>query len=97
MGKATFVIASEAKQSIILLGKDWIASSLSLLAMTIFMRYLSHGWDPSRGVWTMPLKLFELVGTDEQRPFSPFCWRTRMPLAPKGLSAESIPWCFTGW
>ncbi len=43
----------------------------------------------------MALKLFELVGTDEQRPFSPFCWRTRMALAHKGLSAESIPWCFT--
>src|SRR6202140_4330987 len=43
----------------------------------------------------MPLKLFELVGTDEERPFSPFCWRTRMALAHKGLSAESIPWCFT--
>src|SRR5258706_11517023 len=43
----------------------------------------------------MPLKLFELVGTNEERPFSPFCWRTRMALAHKGLSAESIPWCFT--
>jgi glutathione S-transferase len=43
----------------------------------------------------MALKLFELVGTDEARPFSPFCWRTRMALAHKGLSAESIPWCFT--
>jgi glutathione S-transferase len=43
----------------------------------------------------MSLKLFELVGTDEQRPFSPFCWRTRMALAHKGLSAQSIPWCFT--
>ncbi|MGA7803018.1 glutathione S-transferase family protein [Bradyrhizobium sp.] len=43
----------------------------------------------------MPLKLFELVGTDETRPFSPFCWRTRMALAHKGLSADSIPWCFT--
>jgi glutathione S-transferase len=43
----------------------------------------------------MTLKLFELVGTDEARPFSPFCWRTRMALAHKGLSAESIPWCFT--
>src|SRR6202165_718223 len=42
----------------------------------------------------MSLKLFELVGTDEQRPFSPFCWRTRMALAHKGLSAQSIPWCF---
>jgi glutathione S-transferase len=43
----------------------------------------------------MTLKLFELVGTDVGRPFSPFCWRTRMALAHKGLSAESIPWCFT--
>jgi glutathione S-transferase len=43
----------------------------------------------------MTLKLFELVGTDEARPFSPFCWRTRMALAHKGLSAETIPWCFT--
>ena len=43
----------------------------------------------------MSLKLFELVGTDQGRPFSPFCWRTRMALAHKGLSAETIPWCFT--
>ena len=43
----------------------------------------------------MSLKLFELVGTDATRPFSPFCWRTRMALAHKGLSAETIPWCFT--
>jgi glutathione S-transferase len=46
---------------------------------------------PSR----MTLKLFELVGIDETRPFSPFCWRTRMALAHKGLDAESIPWRFT--
>lgn len=43
----------------------------------------------------MTLKLFELVGTDAARPFSPFCWRTRMALAHKGLTAQSIPWCFT--
>jgi glutathione S-transferase len=43
----------------------------------------------------MTLKLFELVGTDEARPFSPFCWRTRMALAHKGLLAETIPWCLT--
>jgi glutathione S-transferase len=43
----------------------------------------------------MALKLFELVGTDETRPFSPYCWRTRMALAHKGLGAESIPWRFT--
>ena len=43
----------------------------------------------------MTLRLFELVGTDAARPFSPFCWRTRMALAHKGLSAKSIPWRFT--
>ncbi len=43
----------------------------------------------------MSLKLFELVGTDETRPFSPYCWRIRMALAHKGLAAESIPWRFT--
>jgi glutathione S-transferase len=43
----------------------------------------------------MSLRLYELVGTDAERPFSPFCWRTRMALAHKGLSAQSIPWCFT--
>jgi glutathione S-transferase len=44
---------------------------------------------------SMSLKLYELVGADAGRPFSPFCWRTRMALAHKGLSAETIPWCFT--
>jgi len=43
----------------------------------------------------MNLRLFELVGTDAARPFSPFCWRTRMALAHKGLPAKSIPWRFT--
>lgn len=43
----------------------------------------------------MSLKLFELVGTDAARPFSPYCWRTRLALAHKGLSAETLPWRFT--
>jgi len=43
----------------------------------------------------MTLKLYELVGVDAARPFSPFCWRTRMALAHKGLAVESIPWRFT--
>lgn len=43
----------------------------------------------------MTLKLFELVGTDPARPFSPFCWRTRMALAHKGLTAETVTWRFT--
>jgi glutathione S-transferase len=41
------------------------------------------------------LQLYELVGTDAARPFSPYCWRTRMALAHKGLEANSIPWRFT--
>ncbi|MGJ4937447.1 glutathione S-transferase family protein [Bradyrhizobium sp. HKCCYLRH3083] len=43
----------------------------------------------------MAVKLYELVGTDAGRPFSPYCWRTRMALAHKGLSADTIPWRFT--
>jgi glutathione S-transferase len=43
----------------------------------------------------MSLKLFELVGTDAARPFSPYCWRTRLALAHKGLEADCIPWRFT--
>ena len=43
----------------------------------------------------MALQLFELVGTDDDRPFSPFCWRTRMALAHKGLEVTSTPWRFT--
>lgn len=43
----------------------------------------------------MTLQLFELVGIEDDRPFSPYCWRTRMALAHKGLEATSIPWRFT--
>jgi len=43
----------------------------------------------------MSRKLFELVGTDATRPFSPFCWRTRMALAHKELDTASIPWRFS--
>jgi len=55
----------------------------------------ARGMTGSLGNRFMPLKLFELVGSDETRPFSPFCWRTRMALAHKGLSPQSIPWRFT--
>jgi glutathione S-transferase len=43
----------------------------------------------------MSLQLYELVGTDAERPFSPYCWRTRMALAHKRLDHASIPWRFT--
>jgi len=43
----------------------------------------------------MARKLYELVGAEEDRRFSPYCWRTRMALAHKGLDAETVPWRFT--
>lgn len=43
----------------------------------------------------MTRKLFELCGTESERVFSPFCWRTRMALAHKDIKAETIPWRFT--
>ncbi|UPY35259.1 glutathione S-transferase family protein [Sediminicoccus sp. KRV36] len=43
----------------------------------------------------MARQLFELVGSDPARRFSPYCWRSRMALAHKGLDAEIIPWRFT--
>ena len=43
----------------------------------------------------MARKLYELVGADPTRRFSPFCWRARMALAHKGLEAEVVPWRFT--
>lgn len=43
----------------------------------------------------MARQLFELCGTDPARMFSPYCWRTRMALAHKGLEFEYLPWRFT--
>lgn len=43
----------------------------------------------------MPRQLYELVGEDPARRFSPYCWRSRMALAHKGLEAELVPWRFT--
>lgn len=36
----------------------------------------------------MTIKLFDLIGADEARPFSPHCWKTMMSLAHKGLPYE---------
>jgi glutathione S-transferase len=44
---------------------------------------------------TATRKLYELCGTETERVFSPFCWRTRMALAHKDIRAETIPWRFT--
>ncbi len=39
--------------------------------------------------------LYDLAAAEPERRFSPFCWRTRMALAHKGLAFETIPWRFT--
>jgi glutathione S-transferase len=41
------------------------------------------------------IRLYDLAGADPARRFSPYCWRTRLALAHKGLSVETIPWRFT--
>ena len=42
----------------------------------------------------MSIIVYDLAGKDDRR-FSPFCWRTRMALAHKALSAEYRAWHFT--
>jgi glutathione S-transferase len=39
--------------------------------------------------------LYDLAGADPLRRFSPYCWRTKLALAHKGLSVETVPWRFT--
>lgn len=43
----------------------------------------------------MTLKLYDLAGAEDERRFSPPCWRVKMALKHKGLVAEEIPWRFT--
>jgi glutathione S-transferase len=43
----------------------------------------------------MPIVLYDLAGADPALRFSPYCWRTRMALAHKGLAVETVPWRFT--
>jgi glutathione S-transferase len=42
----------------------------------------------------MTITLYDLAGAEADRRFSPFCWRTRMALAHKGLPVETVPWRF---
>lgn len=42
----------------------------------------------------MSVVLYDLCGADDRR-FSPYCWRTRMALAHKGLDVEARPTRFT--
>jgi glutathione S-transferase len=39
----------------------------------------------------MTIVLYELVGRDATRPFSPHCWKAAMALAHKGLDISSVP------
>lgn len=39
----------------------------------------------------MTILLYDLVGRDPARPFSPHCWKTRMALAHKGLEFKAVP------
>jgi glutathione S-transferase len=43
----------------------------------------------------MAIVLHDLAGADPALRFSPYCWRTRMALAHKGLPLETVPWRFT--
>ncbi len=40
-------------------------------------------------------RLYDLAGAEDERRFSPHCWRVRMALAHKGLDVEAVPWRFT--
>lgn len=40
------------------------------------------------------IKLYELTGAEENRRFSPYCWRIRLALRHKGLPFVGLPWRF---
>ena len=43
----------------------------------------------------MSMKMYDLAGADPARRFSPFCWRTKLAIAHKGLPVETVAWRFT--
>jgi glutathione S-transferase len=43
----------------------------------------------------MAILLYDLVGADAGRPFSPHCWKAKMALAHKGLEFDTVPTPFT--
>jgi len=43
----------------------------------------------------MAITLYDLAGAEDDRRFSPYCWRTKMALKHKGLEFETVPWRFT--
>lgn len=43
----------------------------------------------------MAIRMYDLAAEETARRFSPFCLRSRMALAHKGLTVETIPWRFS--
>ncbi|MFL6565159.1 MAG: glutathione S-transferase family protein [Burkholderiales bacterium] len=43
----------------------------------------------------MAIQLYDLAAAEDDRRFSPYCWRTKMALKHKGLEFEPLPWRFT--
>jgi len=43
----------------------------------------------------MAIRMWDLAAAEDDRRFSPYCWRIKMALRHKGLQAEEIPWRFT--
>ena len=43
----------------------------------------------------MAIQLYDLAGAEDDRRFSPYCWRTKMALKHKGLEFDAVPWRFT--
>ncbi|MBR8836365.1 MAG: glutathione S-transferase N-terminal domain-containing protein [Stigonema ocellatum SAG 48.90 = DSM 106950] len=41
------------------------------------------------------IKLYDLAGDEDDRRFSPNCWRVRLILLHKELPFETVPWRFT--
>lgn len=39
----------------------------------------------------MTILLYDLVGRDSTRPFSPHCWKVAMAVAHKGLDISTVP------
>src|SRR5438445_3866780 len=50
---------------------------------------------PAPAEQQLAITLYDLAGAEAARRFSPFCWRTKMALAHKGLEVETVPWRFT--
>jgi len=43
----------------------------------------------------MAIVLYDLAAAEDDRRFSPYCWRVKMSLAHKGLEYQTVPWRFT--